>query len=263
MEPTIISPDGTRLATRTSGSGTPLLLVHGGTGSKDSWGFVAPQLEPHHTVHVYDRRGRGDSDSGSEGYGLAAEVDDLLAVIDACAAPPHLVAHSFGAACALEAVANGATLASLTVYEPPVHLERAGAELAETRKHLADGDASRALEVFLPMAGSPVEEVGFLQSMPDVWSSFVEVAAATLDRELVALLELDWDPARYAAFDRPVLVLSGELTQAPVYATPSELQAAFPQAEVHTFPGQHHVAMATDPAAFAAAILDFIRRIPG
>ncbi len=260
MDTTVVAPDGTRLSTRSTGEGSPLVLVHGTTGSKDTWAFVVPHLEAHHSVTVYDRRGRGDSEDGADGYGLEAEIDDLVAVIDSIPFPPHLVAHSFGAVCALEA-ARRVDLASITLYEPPVHLRDAGDVVARTRAHLDAGEAGPALETFLPLAGSPVEEVEFLQSMPMVWDSFVAVAAATLDRELAALMGFEWDPTRYADVTAPALVLGGELTDAPVYASIDELCRALPQARVHTFPGQRHIAMAADPEGFATTVRSFTTSI--
>lgn len=234
------------------------MLVHGTTASKDMWAFVVPELEADHAVHVYDRRGRGESDLGTAGYGLDAEIDDLRSILEACDGPPHLVAHSFGAVCALEAAATGSAIASLTIYEPPVRLATEAAAVADARAHLTAGHADRALEVFLPLAGSPSEEVQFLQSMPEVWGGFVAVAEATLDRELQAMLEFTWEPDRYDTIDAPTLILAGELTDAAVYPTPAELQAALPHARTHVFPGQRHVAMSADPGAFTAAVRAFL-----
>lgn len=258
METRITSTDGTSLATRTSGTGAPVVLVHGTTASKDTWALVAPHLESRHTVHVYDRRGRGESDDGDDHYGLEAEVDDLRAIVSACEAPPHVVAHSFGAVCALEAAADGANIASLCVYEPPVHLGQERDVVARTSAHLVAGDPGRALETFLTMAGASDDELAFLRAMPAVWDAVVAVAAATLERELAALSSFRWDHTRYADVAVPALILAGELTDAPVYATVSELRSALPHAVTHTFPGQRHVAMSFDPEGFAAVLLRFL-----
>src|SRR5947208_10538807 len=59
-----------------------VVLVHGITGSHRSWAPVARHLGDEVTVLAPDLRGRGQS-SGVEGrYGMAAHVDDLLAVLD-------------------------------------------------------------------------------------------------------------------------------------------------------------------------------------
>jgi pimeloyl-ACP methyl ester carboxylesterase len=81
-----------------------VLLVHGITGSHRSWAPVArhlgePHLPPLGTVTVLapDLRGRGQS-SGIDGpFGMAAHVDDLLAVLDHVECPRAVLAgHSMG-----------------------------------------------------------------------------------------------------------------------------------------------------------------------
>jgi pimeloyl-ACP methyl ester carboxylesterase len=119
----VVSRDGTEIACWTTGSGPPLVLVHGGPADHTRWDPLLPFLEPHATVHTMDRRGRGASGDGPE-YAIAREFEDVAAVVDMVAAASgtevDVYGHSFGAACAL----GGATLTSnvrrLAVYEPPV-----------------------------------------------------------------------------------------------------------------------------------------------
>jgi lipase len=78
--------------------GVPVVLaVHGITGSLRSWAAVARHLGEAVTVLAPDLRGRGQS-SGLEGpFGMAAHVEDLVAVLDHVGAPSAVVAgHSMG-----------------------------------------------------------------------------------------------------------------------------------------------------------------------
>jgi pimeloyl-ACP methyl ester carboxylesterase len=74
-----------------------IVLVHGITGSHRSWAPVARHLGDAVTVLAPDLRGRGQS-SGVEGpYGMAAHVDDLVAVLDHVDCPRAVLAgHSMG-----------------------------------------------------------------------------------------------------------------------------------------------------------------------
>lgn len=77
------SRDGTEIAYWTSGSGPPLVLVHGAPADHTRWRPLLPFLEPHATVHAMDRRGRGASGDGRE-YRLEVlegqqHVADILA----------------------------------------------------------------------------------------------------------------------------------------------------------------------------------------
>ena len=55
------SSDGTPIAFWRSGSGPPLVLVHGTTGAHWSFAFLSPVLAERFTLYALDRRGRGES----------------------------------------------------------------------------------------------------------------------------------------------------------------------------------------------------------
>ena len=82
---TVRSPDGTAIAYSESGSGPPLLLVHGTTADHTRWAPIAPRFEPQFTVHAVDRRGRGGS-RDVNGYSIEREFEDIATVVDAIAA---------------------------------------------------------------------------------------------------------------------------------------------------------------------------------
>src|SRR6266498_434312 len=97
------SKDGTPIAYERTGSGPPLVLVHGSTSDHDTaYRFVIPLLERYFTVRALERRGRGDSGDGPS-YSLERELDDVAAVIESAGEPVNLFGHGFGALVALEA----------------------------------------------------------------------------------------------------------------------------------------------------------------
>src|ERR671918_1415171 len=93
---TITSADGTTLAARWSGSGSPLVLVHGAIGDLDTFALIEGLLAERHSVWVYSRRGRGGS-GDSPDYSLQREVDDVLAVVAAAGYGGRPLGHSWGA----------------------------------------------------------------------------------------------------------------------------------------------------------------------
>jgi pimeloyl-ACP methyl ester carboxylesterase len=78
--------------------GVPVVLaVHGITGSHRSWAPVARHLGDEVTVLAPDLRGRGASSGLGGPFGMAAHVDDLLAVLDHVGCTRAVVAgHSMG-----------------------------------------------------------------------------------------------------------------------------------------------------------------------
>lgn len=257
---TIESTDGTKLVAEVSGSGPPMVLVHGTTNDRGAWMFVQPLLAEHHQLWAYDRRGRGDS-GDAEDYSFEREVDDVRAVLAATGDDhPHLFGHSFGAICALEAARLEPGLASLTVYEPPLHGDRVADAARRTIDLLHAGRHEDAALVFLPeMAGLSEDEVAMVRSIPPVWTRIVDTAAATFERESKAIDSLVWDPDRYRSIKTPTLHVTGELTDVPVYLAHDELLAVMPHAEHAVIPGQRHVALSGDPGAIASAVVQFTR----
>lgn len=82
------SNDKTRIAYEVSGTETPLMLLHGGGGSRADWreaGYVA-HLSDEFTVITADLRGHGESDQPADPacYTIEKMGQDILAVADAC-----------------------------------------------------------------------------------------------------------------------------------------------------------------------------------
>jgi pimeloyl-[acyl-carrier protein] methyl ester esterase len=69
-------PDGRRIAWREAGSGRPLVLVHGWSGSSTVFAEAIEKLSSDFRVLAPDLRGHGDSDAG-EGYALGELAADL------------------------------------------------------------------------------------------------------------------------------------------------------------------------------------------
>ncbi len=74
---TITSKDGTMIAYQRSGTGPPLVLVHGTTADHTRWVPILPALEQHFTVYALDRRGRGGS-GDAEQYVIEREFEDIV-----------------------------------------------------------------------------------------------------------------------------------------------------------------------------------------
>ena len=77
--------DGARLyyAVFNRHGGSPVILLHGGFTSSDSWGFEVPRLAAGHEVIVMDARGHGRSSMPATPLGYDQMASDVVAVLDA------------------------------------------------------------------------------------------------------------------------------------------------------------------------------------
>jgi pimeloyl-ACP methyl ester carboxylesterase len=98
-----ITLHGHRVSYRRDGWGPPILLIHGVTGSSETWDDVIPFLSDRYTVIAPDLLGHGLSDKPRADYslgGYANGMRDLLTVLGIDKVT--VVGHSFGGGVAMQ-----------------------------------------------------------------------------------------------------------------------------------------------------------------
>ena len=137
------SRDGTPIAVFSSGTGPPLLVVHGATADHTTFRVVGPLLATSFTVHAIDRRGRGASGDTAP-YAIEREFEDLAAVAEALATESgtsvDVVGHSYGGRCALGAALRTDALGRVVSYEGAP--DAAGRELSPAGHRIATARAA-------------------------------------------------------------------------------------------------------------------------
>ncbi|MDH3302506.1 MAG: alpha/beta hydrolase [Acidimicrobiia bacterium] len=132
---TVKTDDGARLAIRRSGTGPPVVLVHGLTGNRDDWGPVARRLIiDGFEVIAMELRGHGDSSRGRDGYGprrLAADLAQALSALDL--RDVILVGHSMGGIAAMTLILEHPELAAERVRKMAVVASTATLQQRQTR----------------------------------------------------------------------------------------------------------------------------------
>lgn len=279
---TVTSADGTPIAYERTGSGPPLVLVHGMAGDHTRWELfeVRAAFAEHCTVYAIDRRGRGESGDSAERssagqpkadasgdsveYNLEREFEDVAAVVDTIDEPVVLLGHSYGATCALEAPLRTDNLQKLVLYEGDVPWQIVGPHLYSEEMHaemealLDDGENEQVLVLFLrevvELSPAQIDE---LRSAPS-WVARVE-AAHTLPREYRAPADYEFDAVRFEGVTTPTLLLVG--SESPQWAKDATeaLYEALPNSRIAVLEGQGHVAMNTAPDLFVDEVLAFIR----
>ncbi len=258
------SADGTRIAYEARGSGPALVLVDGALchramgPSRD----LADALAGSFTVHVYDRRGRGESGPGSWPYEVATEIADLRAVIGAAGGRAHVLGVSSGAALALEAAQQGLPVDRLVLYEAPFIVDDThpanDPRLPERLQRLVEeGRRGEAVGTFLRTVGVPAPFVLLMRVMP-AWRKMT-ATAHTLPYDLSIVVDQQQGrplPPGYANVEADTLVLAGGKSPDYMRNAQAAVAAAVPGARLEVLPGQTHMVRAK---AVAPVVTDFLR----
>jgi pimeloyl-ACP methyl ester carboxylesterase len=249
---TVTSIDGTEIAYERHGNddGPPLVLVHGGSGSRHSWDALVPHLADEFAVVVPDRRGRGDSGDADD-YGLDREVADVRAVLEDVRGTPTLFGHSFGGLCALEA-AREATVERVVLYEPAILVgeHRRGADLAARMQELVDaGDREAAVELFFREATGTAD----VEQLPVAQAAAV-VETVIRENRAIERYSLPDDPLSV-----PTLLLTGEHGPAHLRDGVRALSETIGDSRLVELDGVGHLAVLSAPALVARELRTFVR----
>jgi pimeloyl-ACP methyl ester carboxylesterase len=235
---TVTSKDGTQIACWLSGTGPPLVLVHGTTADHVRWGPVLPAFQEHFMVCAIDRRGRGGS-GDSDTYAIEREFDDVAAVVDSFDETVNLLGHSYGGVCALEASLLTKNLRRLVLYEPPA--VPAGVYppgFVERLESLIDrGKREEALVAFMTeVVKLPKSELELMRGLP-AWQGRL-AAAHTLPREARVDESYELDPRRFASMSVPNLILEGGESPSFLALSNQAVHAALPNSRIVVMPGR-------------------------
>jgi pimeloyl-ACP methyl ester carboxylesterase len=224
------------------------------------WTAVLPALVERFSVYAVDRRGYGESRDGPT-YAIEREFEDIAAVVDSIGEPAHLLGHSFGALCALEAALLTRNLRKLILYEPAMPL--AGVALypegiIDRLQGLLDaGDREGMLATFLgEVVGLSHNEIEQMRSSPS-WPARV-ARAHNVPRESRAEEQYKFDARRFKDLHTPTLLLTGSDSPDFLKAGTEAVHAALPNSRIAVMPGQQHIAIYTAPDLFLHEVITFL-----
>jgi pimeloyl-ACP methyl ester carboxylesterase len=256
------SQDGTTIAYEGSGNGPALLLIHGGGSHPDRWKPIAARFEPSYTVYRMARRGVGESGDALD-HSPQRQGEDIAAVIDAIAKTRHgrvhVLAHSYGAICALEAALVTDKMAKLILYEPPYKLPLPPLEFVDRLGSMIEaGDRDGAWATFnRTLVRMPEQEIEAQRAQPAHAGRLASVH--TLVSDLRAMCLYTFDPAKMRAVTTPVMLLLGGDSPAYFRESAELAQAALLHSRIVVLPGQQHIAMDTAPDLFVREVAAFLQ----
>ncbi len=265
---TVLSRDGAKISYLSMGSGPSVLVIPGALSTAVGYAAFAHALAEHFTVHIIERRGRGESSPQGDDYSMAKECEDVLALQHKTGAS-LLVGHSFGGLVALETARNNQALTKIAVYEPGVSIggsismdwmPRYEKKLAE-KKYLdafveyslgTGPDRARntprwLMKLLLPLFLSSQDRKQMLGLLPENL------------REHQELARLDSSYENYREIQADVLLMYGGRTHiAWVNLAIEQLAAVLPHAETREFPTLNHFGIDKKaPREVARAVSDY------
>lgn len=251
--------DGTIIDCGVAGSGPPLLIVPGTGDNQRRFSRVREPLGEHFSVHVMDRRGRGAS-GDTDDYSFSHDIHDIAAVLSGFSEPVHLLGHSHGARCSMEAALSAKNVAKLILYEPPIPkwFEDDRRVVVDDLVELAAaGDREGIVETYLrDFFGTPKSVIENQRNNPEAWARWIQMAH-TIPRELIALRLTNFEDAKFNGFAVPTRILTGTESRPALHVAAERVRTAIDHADIVELPGEGHIAMTTAPKMFVKEVLRF------
>jgi pimeloyl-ACP methyl ester carboxylesterase len=245
-----------------------LLLVHGFSGDKDNWSFLAPYLTRDYHVVAPDLPGFGENERNPAlAYDIAAQTARLKAFVDALGLErPHIAGNSMGGWIALRyALDYPDALASLILLD---NAGVNGTNESDLQKQAAnedynplvlasleDADRLVAMVVhkppYVPQRLKPVLYADALRYRDQLDAAFWVIATEMRDHPL---------NDRLGEVKVPTLIIWGRHDRLIDVSCVAELERGIAGSRSHVFEHVGHVPMVEDPKATAAVMREFLAK---
>jgi pimeloyl-ACP methyl ester carboxylesterase len=277
--------NGATLEVAQQGDGDTVLFVHGSNSDYRTWEAQMAEFSQHYRAVAFSRRFHWPNEKITEGadYSMLEHLDDLKALIQSLGETPvHLVGHSYGAfLCLLLAMREPQLIRSLVLGEAPVVtlfitmppkpqqilkllvtrprtavalIKFAATGLVPATKAMEQDDPEKSLRIFGPTVLG--REAFNAMSPPRL----AQARANNFKAEFVGSGFLPVESAAVRRVQIPALLVTSQQSQPLFHRLTDRLEALLPHTERASIPSASHIAHENNPAAYNAAVLDFLQR---
>jgi len=239
-----VEHDNARIWYATYGSGSPVILLHGGLGHSGNWGYQIPALvRSGYRAVLIDSRGHGRSTRDQRPFTYELMASDVLAVMDALhLEKAGLVGWSDGACTALILASN------------------APARVAGVFFFACNMDPSGTKEIeFTPILkrciSRHMKDYAQLSATPDQFDEFSDAVG------LMQRTQPNYSAADLAQISVPVAIVHSEHDEFIKREHAQYLVRSIPNAEFIYLPGVSHFAPLQRPEQFNTATLAFLSKV--
>ena len=223
------------------GGGNPVLLIHGGLETADTWGNQVAQLAKTREVIVADSRGHGRSTRSEKPFGYELMANDYLALLDHLMIDKvALVGWSDGGIIGLDiAMRHPERLTKLWAYGANFNI---GGLIPDFDKDpVFSQEIANAGEKYRRVSPTPDQYDAFVKQISEMWSS-----------------QPDYTPEQLGRITTPTMIVDGEHDEAIKREHTEELSRLIPNARLLIMPGVSHFGHLQDPQLYDTYLIGFL-----
>jgi pimeloyl-ACP methyl ester carboxylesterase len=251
-----------KLNYKKTGSGKPLVILHGLFGSLDNWFSIAKELVEHYTLYLVDQRNHGDSPH-AEVWNYAVMVEDLKELLDAEGLDKiYLMGHSMGGKTAMNFAVNYPELVEKLIvadiapryYSPHHQSILEGLNSLDLKEIKSRKEADDQLAKYIPELGVRQFLLKSLtrDSEGFVWKINLPAITKNIENVGEALME-------GSHFDGPTLFLAGANSNYIQQKDLPDLEAHFPNYQLEFVANAGHWLHAEQPHAVVEEMKKFLK----
>jgi pimeloyl-[acyl-carrier protein] methyl ester esterase len=261
--------DNSRLWFEDSGTGTPLVLIHGWCMSSAIWGLQRESLAKTFRVITLDLRGHGSSPAHPDGFQSRKCAEDIAALLEYLSiSDAMVVGWSLGAQIAIETYLLCKELCSALVLlsATPRFVQSDNFPFGLTQLEVegmarkVQRSLRRALEGFTSRMFAPEETVS--ETVHTILSSVPLPSEEVALQALGALVNTDLCSS-LALIDCPTLIIHGDRDRICLPQASEFMSVRIPLSHRRIFPGCGHAPFLTRSTAFNSCIEDFRLSVTG
>jgi pimeloyl-ACP methyl ester carboxylesterase len=239
-----VEHEGARIWNAEYGTGSPVILLHGGLGHSGNWGYQVPALLGNgYRAVLIDSRGHGRSTRDARSFSYELMASDVLTVMDALNLErAALVGWSDGACTAL-ILADQAPERAAGVFFFACNMDSSGAREFELTPTIGR------------CFNRHVKDYKQLSSTPDQFDEFSEAVS------LMQRTQPNYSAKDLARIHLPVAIVHSEHDEFIKREHAEYLARSMPNAEFVYLPGVSHFAPLQRPDQFNAVMLAFLGKL--
>ena len=239
-----VENDGARIWYATFGSGSPVILLHGGLGHSGNWGYQVPALvDSGYQIILIDSRGHGRSTRDAQPFTYELMASDVLAVMNRLHIEKAALVGWSDGACISLILAATAPIRLTGVFFFACNMDPSGTnefEFTPTVRHCV----SRHMKDYTQLSATP--------------DSFDELSDAV---GLMQRTQPNYSANDLSQIRVPVAIVQSENDEFIKREHAEYLARSIPDAEFILLPGVSHFAPLQRPELFNRVMLAFLNKI--